>query len=408
MSAVVGVSACRMEVDGKSHQVVQETYTGALWAAAGCASVLIPAAGAAGFDGSLIDRLDGLVLTGSPSNVQPQRYGGARARAGTLEDPHRDATTLELVRRAIARGLPVLAICRGCQELNVALGGTLQPHVEAAPGRLHHCERLGLDPDTAYTPAHGVEVREGGRLARWGLAGRIEVSSLHFQGLAALGKGLRVEAVAEDGLVEAVSLEGAPAPVLGVQWHPEWRSLADPVSRCLLERFGEAARTAAERCGRAQPRWEAAGIGRRQERGAPAPGGVDASGALDAMKGDGSRAELPRGQRLVVHVDRGGRAPVACRVEEDDGIAIEAVQRSGAWGEVYGLARGPARISTLRMAGAARAVGRALGEEQEATAEVWRALRWARAWLIDGGHADAEGVERPGAVGFPRAGGGAR
>ena len=189
---------------------------------------------------ALLARLDGLLFTGAPSNVAPALYGGPAPRPGTRQDAVRDATSLALLRAAIAVGLPTLCICRGFQELNVALGGTLDPHVHETPGRLDHREKPDAPLAEQYGPAHAVALAPGGILA--GLLGKMEntVNSLHHQGIARLAPGLLAEAHAPDGLVEAVSLPGARGFLLGVQWHPEWAADHDPVSRTLFQAFAQA------------------------------------------------------------------------------------------------------------------------------------------------------------------------
>jgi putative glutamine amidotransferase len=185
----------------------------------------------------VLDRLDGLVLTGSPSNVEPRHYEGGASREGTLHDPRRDATTLPLIRAAFRRGLPILAICRGMQELNVALRGSLHQHVHELPGRLDHRVPEGdRERQFAYA-AHGVRLQ--GRLAEIVGGGELMVNSLHSQGVDRPAPALAVEAVAPDGQVEAVRGTG-PGFVIGVQWHPEHRVLEEAASNAFFAAFGAA------------------------------------------------------------------------------------------------------------------------------------------------------------------------
>ncbi len=193
---------------------------------------------------------DGVLLTGSPSNVHPSHFGQAVHDPALPLDPERDAWTLPLVRAALARGLPLLAICRGTQEVNVALGGSLHQAVQEVPGLADHRgpdRRPGVPVEVAYAPAHRVEVVPGGRLAAIVGLPSFEVNSLHGQGIDRLAPGLRVEARAPDGLVEAFSVESASGFSLCVQWHPEWRAASNPVSMRLLEAFGAAVRTYRDR-----------------------------------------------------------------------------------------------------------------------------------------------------------------
>jgi putative glutamine amidotransferase len=150
----------------------------------------------------------------------------------------RDGTALPLLRAAIERGKPLLAICRGFQELNVALGGSLHQHVHELPGRLDHREPQGVSRDAEYAPAHDVTIAPDGVLAALSGMTRAMVNSLHHQGVDRLAPMLTVEAVASDGLIEAVSMAGAKAFLLGVQWHPEWKMAADPLSRAIFAGFG--------------------------------------------------------------------------------------------------------------------------------------------------------------------------
>jgi len=184
----------------------------------------------------ILASVDGLLFPGAVSNVEPSRYGGEGP--GTMPDHARDATSLALIRAAIESRKPVLAICRGFQELNVALGGTLHQHVHRIPGRLDHRERPDAPVDVQYAPAHPVTLVPGGMLAGLLNQREVEVNSLHHQGIDRLAPGLVVEATAPDGQIEAISLPGSF--VLGTQWHPEWRWAENPVSRKLFSAFGSA------------------------------------------------------------------------------------------------------------------------------------------------------------------------
>ncbi len=213
---------------------------------AGGLPLLIPALGGRVDPEDLLDGLDGLLLSGSPSNVEPHHYDGPPAPPASARDPARDATTLPLIRRAIARAVPLLAICRGVQELNVALGGSLHQEVHALSGRLDHRSDKTVSPPERYRPAHEAILTPGGSLqALLGGVERIAVNSLHGQAIDRLAARLAVEAVAPDGTIEAVRVAGAPGFALGVQWHPEWRVLEHPISRRLFAAFGAACRARA-------------------------------------------------------------------------------------------------------------------------------------------------------------------
>lgn len=243
---LIGVTACFKPRDDIHFHSVGEKYVDAVVVGAGGLPVLIPAIGDRLDPAQLLARLDGLLVTGSPSNVDPARYGGPPPRPDNLADPARDATTLPLIRLAIARGVPLLAICRGLQELNVAYGGTLHQHVHEISGRFdHRSDKTKPLPDR-YGPVHPVDLRPGGKLqALLEGATRIQVNSLHGQGIDRLAPDLDVEAVAQDGTIEAVSVRDAKGFALAVQWHPEWQVLEDPSSRRLFAAFGAAARARA-------------------------------------------------------------------------------------------------------------------------------------------------------------------
>ena len=188
----------------------------------------------------LLAHLDGLLLPGALSNVEPRHYGGEPPRPGTRLDPRRDATALALIRRAVAQAVPLLAICRGFQELNVALGGTLHQHLAEVPGRQDHREDPSAPLARQYAPAHAVRLAPGGLLEAWLGEKRIMVNSLHGQGIRDLAPALAVEATAEDGTIEAVRVRDARGFAIGVQWHPEWEAQTVPHHRALFRRFRSA------------------------------------------------------------------------------------------------------------------------------------------------------------------------
>jgi putative glutamine amidotransferase len=221
---------------------VGEKYIAAVAEAADATPVLIPALGEQHLD-ELLDTLDGVLLTGSPSNVEPQRYAGPASDPDTLHDPHRDATTLPLIPRVVASGLPLFAVCRGFQEMNVAFGGTLWQKIQDVPGMRDHREKKEDALDLQYAPVHEVELVAGGMLREIAGTDRVVVNSLHSQGVQTLGAGLAVEARAPDGLVEAFQVPAAPGFALAVQWHPEWQVMRNPFSRALFAAFGDAARS---------------------------------------------------------------------------------------------------------------------------------------------------------------------
>jgi putative glutamine amidotransferase len=228
---------------------VGEKYIDAVTGGAGGLALLLPALidrpGAAFTDAAdiaqVLETVDGIFLTGATSNVNPAAYGAA------LEDPHapadaaRDHVTLALIRAAARRGVPLLGVCRGFQEINVALGGTLHQAVHRVPGLADHREREEDPVEVQYGPAHPVALAPGGLLRRLQGGDEVRVNSVHGQGVQRLAPGLIVEATAPDGLIEAFRGEG-PGFLLAVQWHPEWMFRDTPLSAALFRAFGEAAR----------------------------------------------------------------------------------------------------------------------------------------------------------------------
>jgi putative glutamine amidotransferase len=241
---IVGIPVCAKRINDMPFHQTAARYADAVLNAAGALPVLIPPLGERMLE--LLDHIDGLLVPGSPSNVHPDHYDGGESETPDFHDPERDHTTLPLIRAAVARGIPVLAICRGIQELNVALGGTLIQRVHIHDGRLDHRGGPG-DPDVRYGPKHPVAVT--GRLARIVGADSIIVNSIHGQAIDRLAPGLVVQATAPDGTIEAVAMPDAPGFVLGLQWHPEWSYAANPHSLAIFSAFGDACRTSKSRGG---------------------------------------------------------------------------------------------------------------------------------------------------------------
>jgi len=244
---IIGIPCDYRVVGLHPFHMVGEKYIAAIREATGALPLLIPVLNAPIAAAEILASVDGLLFTGSYSNVAPELYGGPAPRAGVLQDEHRDATTLPLMRAAIDAGLPSFCICRGFQELNVVLGGSLHQHLGEVPGRANHLEDKNATLDVQYGPAHDVRLTRGGVLAALLGRDRITVNSLHEQGIDRLAPALAAEAVADDGTVEAVSLPGAKGFLLGVQWHPEWRWSENPVSRALFQAFGDAVAAGAGR-----------------------------------------------------------------------------------------------------------------------------------------------------------------
>ncbi len=235
MALIVGIPACSKQIGELLQHATPARYGAALMHAAGALPILLPPVGEGLL--AMLDRLDGLLLDGSPSNVEPSLYGASEDLTPGKHDPDRDATTLPLVREAIRRGMPVLCICRGIQELNVAMGGTLHQQVHTLEGRHDHRAGPGTIDDK-FGFAH--KVRVSGELARMVGATEIMVNSLHEQALDRVADGLIVEGVAEDGTVEAVRVAGARSFAMGVQFHPEWHVTTDAASHAIFAAFGAA------------------------------------------------------------------------------------------------------------------------------------------------------------------------
>lgn len=245
LKPVVGVPSDRRQLGLHPFHMVGEKYLNALIHAADVLPLMTPVLAEDIEIDELLDRFDGVFLTGSYSNVEPHHYDGEQSEEGTLHDPHRDAVTLPLARRALATGVPLLAVCRGFQELNVALGGSLHQKVHEVPGYNNHLENDDDPIEIQYGPSHPVTLVEGGLLR--GLMGveTVMVNSLHAQGVARLAEGVSVEAIADDGLIEAFRVDGVPGFALAVQWHPEWQATKTELSKVIFKAFGDACRTRA-------------------------------------------------------------------------------------------------------------------------------------------------------------------
>jgi len=243
---IIGIPADRRLLGSHWFHCVGEKYINAVVQAADAVPVLVPALGER-YLREWLAAFDGILFTGSPSNVEPHRYRGPKSAPGTLHDPERDATTLPMINGALDAGLPILGVCRGFQEINVALGGSLTQKLQEVPGNLDHREDAAAPLDEQYGPSHEIELTEGGVLEKIAGARRMKVNSLHSQGVEKLAPRLVVEAKAEDGVIEAFRIDGAKTFALAVQWHPEWKVMENPFSRALFAAFGQAGREHASR-----------------------------------------------------------------------------------------------------------------------------------------------------------------
>lgn len=239
---IIAIPADIRTFDGAVWHAAQHQYVSAALKVTGAMSFIIPAFEEGNEPEAILDRVDGLLVSGSATNVHPSLYGAGWSEQDGPFDPARDATSIPLIRAAIERGLPLLAICRGIQELNVALGGTLESEIQEKPGTWDHRKPVDVDRDGMYAIRQSVFVKEGSCIAGIIGAGEVKVNSLHRQAIGASAPRLQVEAVADDGTVEAVSVMDARGFAVGVQWHPEYWAENDRPSRAIFEAFGEAVR----------------------------------------------------------------------------------------------------------------------------------------------------------------------
>ena len=216
----------------------------------GCMPMLIPSDPAFVSVEELMERCDGFLLTGGRPNVHPEEYGEAETAAHGDFDRARDAIALPLVRACVERGQPFLGICRGFQEVNVAMGGSLYPEIRDLPGRMNH----RMPPDGTlhekFELRHDVTFAEGGVFHGVMGASKVRTNTLHGQGIKEPGARIVMDGFADDGTPEAIYVEGAAGFTLAVQWHPEWNAAQDPVSRPLFAAFGQAVHDWAARDGR--------------------------------------------------------------------------------------------------------------------------------------------------------------
>lgn len=248
------VSADTRSFQGYTWHAAINTYIQAVASTAQATPLIIPAIGGDLLDAAamraMLSRADGLLITGSRTNVHPENYSVAPSEHHEPYDPERDSTTLPLIRIALEMDLPLLAICRGLQELNVALGGSLDTEIQTIDGRADHRAPVDDDEHVRFALAHSVSARDGGVLEQIVGSSAIRVNSLHRQAVARLADGVQVEAEAEDGTIEAISVPGKTF-ALGLQWHPEyWASHKpeeDAASSAIFKAFGNAARNYAKR-----------------------------------------------------------------------------------------------------------------------------------------------------------------
>lgn len=240
---IVIIPADTKVIETLTFDAVGRKYSAAVAEVAQCQPLLVPLEAALVDIAAILDVADGILLSGSVSNVHPRHYGTDAPLVPESMDDARDAVTLPLIRTAVEKKLPLFAICRGFQELNVAMGGSLHQAVHAQAGLNDHREKPKELMDDRFGPSHSIRLE--GELRDWVGQETVIVNSLHGQGIARLADGLRPRAYAEDGLVEAVLGPDDHPFCLGVQWHPEWKATANPVSVSLFNRFGDAVRGSA-------------------------------------------------------------------------------------------------------------------------------------------------------------------
>lgn len=239
---IVGIPACIKMLDEHPFHAAGVKYIDAVIKAAECIPIILPAIGSQQDIETILSLVDGILLTGSASNVHPERYGKPLRKPDIYLDEARDATTFPLISAVIQAGKPILGICRGFQELNVAFGGTLHQEVHAQENLMDHREKTG-PLEVQYGPAHPVKLTQNGFLQTLlNGANEITVNSLHGQGIEQLGQHLTVEATADDGLIEAIRVTNARNFALAIQWHPEWKVLENRQSLAIFKAFGDACR----------------------------------------------------------------------------------------------------------------------------------------------------------------------
>ncbi|WP_271544174.1 gamma-glutamyl-gamma-aminobutyrate hydrolase family protein [Bradyrhizobium sp. CCBAU 45321] len=238
----IGILSDSLVARGEQLAAVSMVCVNAIGLVAGAVPRILPAAPEADID-AYLDGLDGLFVGGGQTNVHPSRYGQTvdEKRDGPF-DEFRDEVALRLIPRALARGIPALFICRGFQELNVALGGTLSKEPDDLPEEQRHGTPDADNEDARYRLRQKVGLRKGGVLQQICGADSILVNSLHSFLIADLAPGLVAEAVADDGSIEAVSVESASDFALGTLFHPDYWASSDHASARILSAFGDAVR----------------------------------------------------------------------------------------------------------------------------------------------------------------------
>jgi len=236
LKPVIGIIGCNRTVEGEPAHIVKARYVEAVQNFAGAIPLICPSINDASDAGAIVSRLDAILLTGSNSNIEPSRYGASEGRMPF--DTNRDAMSHALIHAAMAAGKPVFGVCRGLQEINVALGGTLIDQRDNAVTTQPHHAADGVSLDEMFGFAHEVDLVAGSPLAALTSVTHASVNSVHYQMIGKLAPGLMVNARAEDGVIEAVSSLPGASPILAVQWHPEWRPDIRPHDLAFWKRVG--------------------------------------------------------------------------------------------------------------------------------------------------------------------------
>lgn len=243
MKPIIAITCDTKQVGLHLFHQVGDKYIEAISELTGALPLLLPALDNPIDIEDILSTVDGILFTGAYANIQRELYGLAPAPDDEPQDLHRDKNTLPLIKAAVEAGMPVFGICRGFQEMNVAYGGTLHPRIHELDGRMDHREDTNAGIEVQYGPAHSIAVRDGGQLATITGETSFDVNSVHGQGIDRLADALMIEAAADDGTVESISVKGSKTFALAVQWHPEWQASSNEQSNKLFRSFGDAVRS---------------------------------------------------------------------------------------------------------------------------------------------------------------------
>jgi len=236
---VIGVIGCSKPLEGEIATTVKARYLDAVANHADAIPLIVPSFSRASDVSAIVGRLDAILLTGSTSNISPHHFGSDAGREPF--DAQRDETSIALVHAAQSANIPIIGICRGLQEINVALGGTLADHRDADEVSVEHHAPADVSLEEMFNHFHEVDVAPGSLLSNITGSQNLSVNSVHFQTIARLGDGLRIEATAPDNAIEAISSRDGHS-IFAVQWHPEWRPETRPHDLAIWRHIGNLAR----------------------------------------------------------------------------------------------------------------------------------------------------------------------